>query len=91
MDDRREIASMFEASDGVVSIELSLEEKQLLSRLAALLSTVGVDASDPGYEILHRPMYPDDAASNAELNDLVTEEVPDDHARGLGYKLTDDR
>jgi hypothetical protein len=66
---------MFEVSDGVVYVELSTEATTLLSQLPALLSTVGVVDSDPGYEVLHRPLYADDSLADAELSDLAAKEV----------------
>ena len=66
---------MFEVLDGVVYVELSTEATTLLSQLPALLSTVGVGASDPGYEVLHRPVYADDSIADAELSDLAAKEV----------------
>ena len=66
---------MFEVLDGVVHVELSTQEAILLSQLPALLSTVGAGADDPGYEVLHRPLYADDSLADAELSGLAAKEA----------------
>jgi len=65
---------VFTLDDDVVSVVLSTEERTILAHIPHLLDDVS-DPGDPGYEILHRPMYPDDVARADELADLIKGEL----------------
>jgi len=53
---------------------LSVEERTILAQVPRLLDDVS-DPRDPGYEVLHRPMYPEDVARADELAGLIEGEL----------------
>ncbi len=64
---------MFSLNDDVVTVMLSVEERSILAQVPRLLDDVS-DPADPGYEVLHRPMYPDDVVRAEELAGLIEDE-----------------
>jgi len=58
----------------VVTVVLSSEERMIVAQVPRLLDGVS-DSDDPGYEVLHRPIYPDDVALSDELADLTRGEL----------------
>jgi len=67
--------SRFAASDNGVAIGLSAAEVAILSRLSALLGSIGSDAQDPARGRLHPAVYPDDEAASQELMRLTKDDI----------------
>ncbi len=65
---------MFESLDDGVSVLFSLEERTLLGQIPDLLENV-TEERDAGFGVLHRPLYPDDPDSDAELAGLIEEDL----------------
>jgi len=65
---------VFSLNDDVVTVMLSVEERTILAQIPQLLDDVS-DPGDPGYEVLHRPMYPEDVESAEELAGLTEGEL----------------
>ena len=65
---------MFERVDDRVSVIFSPEERSLLGQIPDLLDNV-TEENDPGFAVLHRPLYPDDPDSSAELAGLIDRDL----------------
>ena len=75
MGDGFEVTGMFSRRDGTIHTTFTQNERALLSQIPSLLDTAGDQGGDPAYEVLNRPVYPDDARANTDLTDLVAGEV----------------
>jgi len=60
-------------NDAVI-VSFSIEERALLRQIPRLLEELVEGQVDPGYDVLHRPVYADDPAAAEELADLVDPE-----------------
>ncbi len=65
---------MFTATDDAVNAAFSTEEKALLRQIPWLLGELVDGHADPGYDVLHRPVYADNPSAAEELADLVKPE-----------------
>ncbi len=71
---------MFIVTDDTIRAVFSAEEIGLLRQIPWILDEVARGEGDPGYGVLHRPVYPDDPAASHELSGLVAAET--DQRRG---------
>jgi len=70
---------VFSLTDEVVTVVLSTEERAILAQIPMLLDEVS-DPADPGYEVLHRPMYLDPASAE-ELANLIEDDLSIERGR----------
>ena len=73
----------FVGGDDAVEIRLSAAEVAILSRLPALLGSVGSDADDPAPGRLHPRAYRDDAAGSLELIRVTKDDLAAGRAADL--------
>ncbi len=65
---------MFSVRAGRIVVDLSTTDRALLADIPELLASVGDDASDPAFDVLHRAGYTDDAEASLALDRLVSGE-----------------
>jgi len=72
---------MFIVTGDTVRASFSAEEIALLRQIPWMLDEVARGEGDPGYGVLHRPVYPDDPTASNELSDLVAGETGQQRGR----------
>jgi hypothetical protein len=56
-------------------MDATAQEARFLAQIPALLDSVSVEHEDPGYTVLHRPIYLDDELIDAELQAFASQEM----------------
>jgi hypothetical protein len=66
---------VFHRSGNTIVMEATGQEARLLAEVPKLLDSVSVEHDDPGYVVLHRPIYLDDQLFDAEMQAFATQEM----------------
>lgn len=66
---------MFQRSGDIIAVEVTAQQARFLSQIPALLDSVSVEHEDPGYSVLHRPIYLDEQLIDVEVQAFASQEM----------------
>jgi hypothetical protein len=66
---------VFRRTGDTIVMEATAQQAKLLAQIPALLDSVSVEREDPGYAVLHRPIYVDDRLVDVELQAFASQEM----------------
>ena len=74
-------------------MEATAQQVTLLAQIPAVLDSVSVEHDDPGYAVLHRPIYLDDQLVDADVQAFASQEMETQRAidRSVLERVTRER
>jgi hypothetical protein len=66
---------VFRRAGDTIVMEVTAQQAKFLAQIPALLDSVSVESEDPGYAVLHRPIYLDDQLVDVELQAFASQEM----------------
>jgi hypothetical protein len=74
-------------------MEATAQQVTLLAQIPAVLDSVSVEPEDPGYAVLHRPIYLDDQLVDADVQAFASQEMETQRAidRSVLERITKER
>jgi hypothetical protein len=74
-------------------MEATAQQVTLLAQIPAVLDSVSVEHEDPGYTVLHRPIYLDDQLVDADVQAFASQEMETQRAidRSVLERVTRER
>ena len=66
---------MFQRTGDTIVVKATAQQARFLAQIPALLDSVSVEHEDPGYAVLHRPIYLDEELIDAEVQVLASQEM----------------
>jgi len=66
---------VFQRTGDIIVVEATAQQAGFLAQIPALLDSVSVEHEDPGYAVLHRPIYLDDELIDVEVQAFASQEM----------------
>ena len=84
---------MFHRTGNTIVMEATAQQVTLLAQIPAVLDSVSVEHEDPGYTVLHRPIYLDDQLVDADVQAFASQEMETQRAidRSVLERVTRER
>lgn len=84
---------MFHRTGNTIVMEATAQQVTLLAQIPAVLDSVSVEPEDPGYAVLHRPIYLDDQLVDADVQAFASQEMETQRAidRSVLERITKER
>lgn len=84
---------MFFRTGNTIVMEATAQQVTLLAQIPAVLDSVSVEPEDPGYAVLHRPIYLDDQLVDADVQAFASQEMETQRAidRSVLERITKER
>jgi hypothetical protein len=84
---------VFFRTGNTIVMEATAQQVTLLAQIPAVLDSVSVEPEDPGYAVLHRPIYLDDQLVDADVQAFASQEMETQRAidRSVLERITKER